>query len=365
MNLNLVELNEMTDLLYRFFHESSHRMLMIGGIVGTHLLSHVLDAATEVYPFERVLTLEGCADYCYIPKRFVPNYIPYSYIFYDMYVPTLHEEEIFPVKFYQENFPTVKMIHHSMYQQYPIVIVNNAHLIDIEIIQQLVETCRWKIVLIGDPFDIGGEEFMQVPCLTTCLEKQSPIIGMARKLWDISTYAIDKRAPGNVTNGKVTRKGIGKMDGRMYITNDLEIVQNAQQQQRMQTFRKGLRFLVTDDRLSVAFDETKQQHVVTKNMMLIMNRANLNSPIPQQFRLYHSKQIIRLDIEYDHVQHYLNERDYHIRVKPANVLTPSDAKYHRYLNTVLVVTKEVPKREMYSIMKNSVNLAICTVKGSG
>jgi hypothetical protein len=99
-------------------------------------------------------------------------------------------------------------------------------------------------------------------------------------------------------------------------------------------------------------------------MMLIMNRANLNSPIPQQFRLYHSKQIIRLDIEYDTTQHYLNERDYHIQVKPANVLTPNEAKYHRYLNTVLVITKELSKREMYSVMKNSVNLAICTMKGS-
>ena len=364
MNMNMIELNEMTDLLERFFHDTSHRMLMIGGIVGTHLLSHVLNAATEIYPFERILTLEGCADYCYIPKRFIPNYIPYSYIFYDMYVPTVDHEEVFPVHFYQEKIPCVKMIHHSMYQKYPIVIINNAHLIDIEMIQQLVETCRWKIVLIGDPFDIGGEEFMQVPCVVSCLEKQSPIVGMARKLWDISTYAIDKRAPGNVTHGKVTRKGIGKLDGRMYISNDMEIVQSANQQQRMQTFRKGLRFLVTDDRLSIALDDTKQQHVITKNMMLIMNRANLNSPIPQQFRLYHSKQIIRLDIEYDTTQHYLNERDYHIQVKPANVLTPNDAKYHRYLNTVLVITKELSKREMYSVMKNSVNLAICTMKGS-
>jgi hypothetical protein len=100
-------------------------------------------------------------------------------------------------------------------------------------------------------------------------------------------------------------------------------------------------------------------------MMLIMNRANIGSPIPQQFRLYHSKETIRLDVEYDDIQHYPNEHDYHIRVKPANILTPEDARYHRYLNTVLVVTKDVPKREMYSVMKNSVNLAICRVKGSG
>ena len=361
--MNIIELNELIDLLNRFFHDTAHRMLMIGGIVGSHPLSHVLDVATGYTEFNNILTLEGCADFCYLPKRFVSTYLPFSYVFYEMYVSSLQPDTLFPFQFYQHNIPCVKMINRGFYQKFPIVIINNAHLIEMEYIKQLVETCNWKCILIGDPFDLGGEEFMYAPCIVESLEKQSPIVGMARKLWGFSTHAIDKRVPGHVSSGKVTRKGIGKLDGRMYLCDNPELINQAQSQQMKQSLRKGQRFLVTDDRLYTTIDDTKQTHIITKNMMLVMQRANSLSPIPQQFRLYHSKQIIRLDIEYETAKHYFNERDYHVKVKPANVLSIQDARYHRYLNTVLACTGEVPKRELYSVMKNSVNLAICHVKG--
>ena len=219
--------------------------------------------------------------------------------------------------------------------------------------------------MIGDPFDIGGEPFTNMPTIIECLEKQSPTIGMARKLYGISTYAIDKKAPGNVTNGKVTRKGIGRLDGRTYLCKDLEIVQTVQEQQRKQPFRKGLRFFVTDDRIHTIMEErTKEAYHITKNALLIMGRTNASSVIPQAFQIHHSKHVIRCDVQYDHITLFPNEWDYRVKVKPANVLSLEDAKHHRYFNTVLVCNGEVSKRELYSVMKNSVNLAICQIKGA-
>lgn len=365
--MTIIELNEMIDMLSNFFHNTSHRMLMIGGIVGSHPLSHVLDVVTEQLNFDNVLILDGCADFAYIPKKFIGNYLPYQYMFADMYVPNVSQPVPFGVSLWKQSIPTVRTINQQKMNQYEVVIVNNAHLIEMDYLRMIIEASKWKCVLIGDPYDIGGEDFMHAPCIVDCLEKQSPIVGMARKLWDIPTKAIDKHVPGNVMSGKVTRKGIGKSDGRMYICNNLDILEYAHAQQMKQDFRKGQKFFVTDERIHHVVDEDKEQtHVINKNCMLVMHRANSLSPIPQQFRLYHSKKIIRLEIEYDTVQHLHNELDYHIRVKPGNVLTSKDARYHRYIETVLVCSgEELPKRYLYSAMKNSVNLAICTVKGSG
>ena len=359
----MIELNEMLDLINRFFRNTSTKTLTIGGIVGSHPLSHVMDIATGIVPFEQILILEGCSDFCYLPKRFISNYIPFSYVFSDVIVEHVQPETLFPINFYQQNLPYVKTVNEKLINHYEMIIINNAHLIDGELLQQLINTFPRKCVAIVDPYDIGGEQFMDVPGIVDCLEKQSPIIGMARNLWGINTRAIDKHARGSVSTGKVTRKGIGKLDGRMYVCDDHEFITTAQSQQQRQHLRKGQRFFITDDRSFTALDDANQLHVLTKNMMLIMYRANTTSPLPQQFRLYHARHIIRLEIAYDNMRHYPNEHDYHIKVKPANVLSIAESRYHRYVNTALVCTKEISTRELYSVMKNSINLTICKVKG--
>ena len=362
--MTIIELHEMIDLTNRFFLETSHKMLMLGGMVGSHPLSHVLDVATEIVRFDEILILEGCEDFCYIPKKPVPNYIPYAQVFVDLPVSGVLPYDTFEPKLWETSCPTIKAIDQDYIRQYDVIIVNNAHLIDPSLINMIASTAKWKCILIGDPFDIGGEPFTNFPTIIDCLEKQSPIIGMARKLYGISTYAIDKKAPGNVTNGKVTRKGIGRLDGRTYVCNDPDIITQAQMQQYKHPFRKGLRFFVTDKRIHLIKEEnTKETHHLAEHALLIMGRTNVNSVIPQAFQLHHSKQIIHCDIQYDKIKHFPNEWDYRVKVKPANILSIHDAKYHRYFNTVLVCNGEISKRELYSIMKNSVNLTICTIKG--
>lgn len=362
--MNVIELNELIDLLHRFFDHGSYETLMIGGIVGSHPLSHVLDVATDLVDFENILIVEGCEDFCYIPKKPIPNYIPYQQLFIDMFVPNVKPYNPFEPKLWDQNQPHIKAVDQEHIRRFQLVVINNAHLIEPELLRMIVDVCKWKCVLIGDPFDVGGEPYMDAPTIVNCLEKQSPIIGMARKLWGVPTYAIDKKAPGNVTSGKVTRRGIGRLDGRTYISNHLELVQTIQDQQRKQTFRKGQRVFVTDERIHNVMDEQDHQlQHITKNALLIMGRTNSTSSLPQQFQIHHSKRSVRCDIIYDHIEKYPNEWDYRIKVKPANVLSVADARYHRYFNTVLVCIGDISKRELYSVMKNSVNLAICTVKG--
>lgn len=361
--MTIIELNEMIDLTNRFFCNTSHKMLMLGGMVGSHPLSHVLDVVTELVRFDEILILEGCADFCYIPKRSVVNYIPYPQVFTDMYVPNVRPYDPFEPQLWNQNQPIVKAINQELIRSYQVVIVNNAHLIDPLLLESIAETCKWKCVLIGDPFDVGGEGFINSPTIVESLEKQSPIIGMARKLYGVLTFAIDKKVPGNVVNGKVTRKGIGRLDGRIYVSNNDELVQEVQDHQRKQLFRKGQRVMVTDRRIfTIPNEQTKEVVHVTKNALMTMGRTNSSSVVPQQFRIHHSKQTIRCDITYQNPR-FPNEWDYHIQVKPANILSIEDAKHHRYFNTVLVCQGDVSKQELYSMMKNSVNLAICTIKG--
>lgn len=363
-NMNVIELNELIDLTNRFFDHGAYPTLTIGGIVGSHPLSHILDVATDMVPFESILIIEGCEDFCYIPKKPIPNYIPYQQLFIDMFVENVKPYDPFAPRLWEENQPKIKAVDQEFIRRFQLVIINNAHLIEPEMLRMIVDVCKWKSVLIGDPFDVGGEPFMDAPTIVNCLEKQSPIIGMARKLWGVPTYAIDKKAPGTVNSGRVTRKGIGKLDGRTYISNHLDLVQAVQNQQRKQAFRKGQKFFVTDDRIYNIMEEKNHQlQHITKNALLIMGRTNSLSQIPQQFQIHHSKYTIRCDVIYDHIGTYPNEWDYRIKVKPANILSVADAKYHRYFNTVFVCIGDVSKRELYSVMKNSVNLTLCGVKG--
>lgn len=361
--MNIIELNEMIDLINKFFHEYSHKTLTIGGIVGSHPLSHILDIATGIVPFEKILIIDGCMDFTLLSKRYIPNYVPYQSLLMDRYVQSIEDPIPFKVSLWKERIPTVKTIDHQRIRQFEIVLINNAHLIEPDYLNMIIEACRWKCVVIVDPFDIGGEQFLYATTIVDCLEKQSPIVGMARHLYGISTRAIDKNAPGNVSTGRLTRRGIGKSDGRMYISNDLNLVNDVQDQMRKLPFRRGQKVLVTDTRIHNVIDESlHMSRVVTKNMLLNIHRAT-SSNNPQQLRFYHSKRVFRTYIEYDHIPHFPNEDDYHVQVKPANILSPNDARYHRYGNVIFIPVGEVSKRMMYSIMKNSINLAICNVKG--
>lgn len=359
----VIELNELIDMTTNFFYNHSHKSMVIGGIVGSHPLSHVLDVATGITDFTNILVIEGCMDFTYIPKRMIQNYVPYQYLIIDQYVSSLSEPEPFQVRLWEQRLPTVKAIETKFLRQFDYVIINNAHLIDAQYVQGFVDLCRNKCVVIVDPFDIGGEHFSNVPTLIETLEKQSPIVGMARRLYDIPTRMIDKHVPGNVVSGRLNRNGIGRSDGRMYVSNNIPIVEEASSKMRKQPFRHGQRYFVTDEHVHIIYDtEAKTHHHIMKNAMLIMQRAT-SSTNQHIVRIYHSKQNLKMYLEYDHIQHHVNEYDYHIQVKPANVLSTQDARYHRYLNTALIPTANITNRELYSVMKNSVNLTICEVRG--
>ena len=362
MNVNVIELNEMIDLLNRFFHYSSEKHLVIGGIVGSHPLTYVLDTVTGFTTFDNVLILEGCADFAYIPKQFMNNYIPYQYILEDAYVEDINPPQPFVFDLWEKKLPTMKRVNRNFIKSFDVVIVNNAHLIEPQFRGMIGEAANMKCIFIGDPYDIGGEEFSYAPVITDCLEKQSAIVGMARNLYDVSTRMLDKRVPGDVKNGKISRRGIGKLDGKMYVSNNAKLVEAYQNEYRKIPFRKGQRFFVTDDRVQYVFEEdNKTKHVIYKNTMLQMQKATAVAQ-PNIMCLYHSKKSIKAYIEYDNKEKFPNERDYHILVKPANILTVDDARYHRYLDTVLIFTGELTRRQLYSVMKNSVNLTICDMK---
>ena len=360
--MTIIEINEMIDLISRFMRDSACKNLVIGGLVGSHPLSYALDVVTETIDFEDILILEGCADFCYINKPFVKNYIPYYYALKNVYGGSLCDDDIpFSRTLFQNRIYTKKVVNEDFINKFEFVIINNAHLIDLVYLDEIVKLSKWKCITIVDPFDIYGEHFLYATTIVDTLEKQSPIIGFARKLYGYNTY-IDKNVPGDIKAGKITRRGVGKIDGRMHVCDDSDIVNEANQLQIKRPFKRGQRLFVTDNRLEEVTDDSKETHIITNTSMIVVERAISVNSIPNYLRIYHSRNIFRGFVKY-YDPYSIGSDVYDITVKPANVLHINDSIYHRYMNTVVSQSKGLTKRELYSITKNSVNMILCDVKG--
>lgn len=359
--MKIIEINEMIDLMSRFMKDSASRNLIVGGLVGSHPLSHALEVATETFDFEDILILEGCPDFCYVNKPFVKNYIPYYYALTNIYTGSINNDIPFGGYLLHKRICTKLVVNEPFIRKFKFVIINNAHLIDLVYLDAIVKAGSWKCITIVDPFDVGGEHFLYAATIVDTLEKQSPVIGFARKLYGYNTY-IDKKIPGDIKAGKITRRGVGKIDGRMHVCDDIDIVNEANQLQIKRPFKRGQRLFVTDNILEEVMDDSKERHIIAKNSMLVIERAISGNSIPNYLRIYHSRNVFRGFVRY-YTSGSIGANAYDLVVKPANVLHINDSIYHRYMNTVVSQSKGLSKRELYSITKNSVNMILCDVKG--
>ena len=256
---------------------------------------------------------------------------------------------------------TVPLINVNLIKQYSIVIINNAHLIDSMYIEAIYCNTPIKCVIIVDPFDIGGEQYNPLTVVTTYIKQPKPIC-LARQLYGYETI-LDKKVPGDVKYGKITRRGIGRLDGKMHICDNEEIVKDVQMNQYNKPLKKGQRLFITDNKHHIAGDNNGDKHVLSKNMMLIVEKHVNQDYFPSYFRPYQYRYVFKQYVRYDNVEKTRDQVS-DIAVKPANVLNIIDASHHRYMNTIFTYTNEhIPKRYLYSVIKNSVNLTICELKG--
>lgn len=363
--MTIIEPHELIDITNNFFHDPFKRDLIVGGLAGTNIFHDIIDTATGYTDFENILMLDGCADYCYAIKPYVKNYIPYHYIFNDQFIGGTNKIDMGKVMATSSMFSVehrmIPLINLDLIKRYPVVIINNAHLIDPIYVETISACSPIKCIIIVDPFDIGGEQFDPLTVVSTYTKQPKPIC-LARQLYGYET-AIDKKIPGNVKYGKITKRGVGKLDGKMHICDNEDIVREVQNNQYNKPLKKGQRLFITDERHHIAGDTNGDTHVLSKNMMLIVEKAVSKEYFPSYFRPYQYRYSFKQFVRYDNIPKTRDQVS-NIAVKPANILNVYDASHHRYMNTVFTYTTDhIPKRHLYSVMKNSVNLTICELRG--
>lgn len=352
---NIIEISQMIDLLEDFFsnndnHNRSNN-IVVGGMTGSFLFKHAIEAATTSSPFEKILVVEGCQDYIGLINNPMNNVVYYADLFMDVLCDSITPYDPFKPMILNPRPSYHKQINLNRIQNYDCIIIEDGHLIPNEFINAIVQNYFGKICIIVDPFDIGGEFYAGVPTITDSLHKLSPIIAMARSTYDVDTRAIDKSIKGSVTEAKISKRSIGKIDDKQYVSNDPYLIDMVRHKQLQSGFRRNQKLLVTSEKINTSIDDTRVGHSLTNNSMCVIVSPTAR-PL-MKLRIYSSKIIYSGDVSYLN-----NPPDNMIRVKPANILTLDESAHHRYKTSVLVGNDPISQRQKYSILKNSNNVII-------
>lgn len=350
---NVYEIYQMIETLEDFFFANDSRVnhIIVGGMVGSHIFKHAIDAALVTYPFEKILVVEGCQDYIGLTKNRMTNHVYYADLFMDVLCDSIIPYDPFKPKIMNPKPTYAKQIDLNRMAYYDVIIVNDAHLIPSGYLNAIKNNYSGKVCIIVDPFDIGGEMFEGIPVLTDSMNKLSPMIAMARATYDVETRAIDRTIKGHVTEGKINKRSIGKIDDKQYVTNDEYLADVVRHKQLQSQFRKNQKLFVTSDKINTSIDGLFGNSLTRNSMCVVMSASS--RPL-MKLRIYSSKIMYAGDVSY-----LDNPPDSMIRVKPANILTIDESAFHRYNHTVMVCNEPLTQRQKYSILKNSNNVTIC------
>ena len=348
---NIIEISQMDDLLESFFNDDKSMNIVVGGMAGTDIFRQVMDTATTVSIFEKILVIEGCQDYIGLAKTKLNNHVYYADIFTDMLVDSITPYDPFKPKIMNPRPEYHRQINMSMISCYEAIVIKDAHLIPKDFINAITMNFYGKICIIVDPFDIYGEMFQGIPTVVDSLNKLSPMLAMARSTYDVETRAIDRSVKGTITESKLSKRSIGKIDDKQYITNDPYLCDMVRHKQLQSAFRKNQKLLVTSDRLNTNIIDSIRGTTLTRNSLCVIESPN-SRPL-MKLRLYSSKIICGMDVSY-----LENPPDSYMRVKPANIMDIDESAYHRYNTSVLVCPEQITQRQKYSILKNSNNVIV-------
>lgn len=368
---NIIEVDDMIELLTNFFNIPSEKFVAVGGMCGSPLLQTVLDCSTTYTSFKNVLIIDGCTDVVYmkqkLDKPMIVNHVPWRNLFVDFIGDDFVPYEPFSLQRRSSNKPIRKIMDTRFLDVYECIVVNNAHLIPKMYLDAFREYSRTKCVFMVDPFDEYGEWFSNVPTITRSFSKVPPIIGMARGVYGVSTDMIDRYAKGVITNGRIPRRTVGRMDDKIYVSNNEELVSEVRKRQMLRKIQRNQRFLITDDRMVMQLDnDLFRNHVGSGDIIIADTQSVLNVRNP--YHIYNSKVRLYMNLKYKNESdknRIFGPQDHHkTEVVPANILTVREAALHKNRSVVLVYENdtELSARNIYSMMKNSINLSICRVR---
>ena len=360
--MNIIENSQMIEFLEDFVN-SEKPDIWVGGMAGSFIFKHVIESVLSKYSFNEILIIEGCQDYIGLMKSQLDNHYHYTSLFSDNLVDPLIAYDPFIPMIKNPKPEYTKGFNQTKCSYYEIIIVNDAHLIPKEYINMLIENYHGKICFIVDPFDILGDEYLikgsqilstTIPTIVDSLNKLSPIIAMARGCYGVDTRSIDKTNRGTISEIKVSKRSIGKVDDKQYISNDDYWINVVREKQQNSAFRKRQKLIVNSDCMYPVYDkQTQRLHMLSRNSMVVID--SVTKPY-MSLRLYSSKIIVTGDCSYD-----TEDNTPFIKIKPGNILSLNESVYHRYNHAVLLYGEPLSVREKYSILKNSNNVSVCSL----
>lgn len=355
--MNIIEIEQMIDRLNLFFRKQSSRLKIVGGITGTSIFRYTMECACEVYDFNKILIIDGCRDLTYLSKKPIENYWYFADLFIDMMADSIVPYDPLKPQILNPPFTTYPLLVEQYLMPYDLMVINNAQLIPPHFLRALTNSfCGRQTVLIVDPYDINGDLF-EGDCITDSLEKLSKMQAYARFICGVDTRAIDKKAHGNLTQvNRVTRRTIGRDNGKFYFTNDPEFARLTWDVQCDLPFRRNQKIMIDTEKLNIQIGKGARPYAITKPTICILEAGTLSND-DVECKIYLSKQKFTRKLSYTE----LSRRSDIIKVKPANIMTLEDAIHHRYRNGVLVCspTIQMTPRERYAIVKccNSITVA--------
>jgi len=343
----------MIDYLDNFFNESKQHSIGLGEIIGADLLQMVVDQAMSKIDFKNILIIEGCQDFIGLYKTKLPNHIFYAGILLNELNSRAKQFNAFYPKWCQEKSSYKRKINDTILVQYDLVIINNANLMPVHLIQDIIGKTPGQVIIIGDPFALNGEPLLDYPTLVDSLNKMSPSLAIARQLYGIESRSIDKNIKTDIREVKIPKRSIGKLDKIQYVTNDPVLLKDIRDKQYSIKLRKGLKVMITSDMIY-----HYQQTFVTRNSLGIITQTPTQQKPMFEMRLWNSKDTFIETLSYEENKSSLSP----VQIQPANILSIDEAIHHRYQTLHLVLTDgDITVKEYYSLLKITNNFLISRV----
>jgi hypothetical protein len=351
--LNVIDIHEMIDLIETHFYGSwgSDNTLIVGGVAGTSIFKNAIHSCMKHYDFIRILVLDGCRDYIGLLRKPVVNYMYYLDVFYSVRIPSLSSiEHPFYKPALKQKEQVQLVLDETKLRGYNALIVNHAELIPRDYLNALRKTFAGRILFIVDPLDANGIYYNGIPTIVDSLTKQSPLIALARSLYNIDTRAVDRKVKGSFKEIKVSKRSVGKIDINQYITNDDLILESVRDKQLRSNFRRNQKFITMNDDVQLFCDQDGAPIIIGQNSMLSISTT--------------SKPLMKVRIHSSTRQFYSNlsyvDNGYGLYVKPANIMSIPESLHHRYQSIIVMLGERPPStRDWYSLMKiaNTVSFA--------
>ena len=358
--MKTIELHELINMVDSFMRNDSATTFVVGEMVGCNLLRHISEIVASAIGFQKILFISGIQDDVYNGKIY-RNHVYWASLFDDIIIDGLVEYDPFRPRVQNPDPEYWKSISRFMLAPFHYMIIHDAHKIPKPYLDSLVQSFHGKTILIVDPFERDGVEWNYVDTCVDTFEKLSPVDGFARFLYGVDTRSINKRSKDNlVYDVSLSKRSIGKIDDKQYITSDPYLYATITEKQREVPFRKNQKVMVTSEKINLRHDDNPIPHALTNGTLL--NIAGTQNGLPKT-RIYASKVFLNVPMSY-HIDRFRTPKNV-LPVVPANILSIDQALKHRYRHIVFVTTSIYPSisiRDQYSILKMGQNVTFATSK---